>query len=277
MEWFGLLSARKRRRLVDCCDEVGISLTHRYSSSHQATAVAELLKRYIEATGGSPPWADALAWSQAYPWPSLASSGEDYRLVARGEGQGSDDASWLDRIIGKMPSGGDIAIDSYLDVLEMALLDRYLSAHEIDSLLAVAASHGLDRQAIEVLHQDYLIAMARVALEDGLLHVATLLGLPAREVDDALVKAAGLPADTAKGSGFALRPGDAICFTGSMTVPRDVLEREATSMGLVVGGLTKRTKLLVAADPDSLSGKAKKARDYGVAIVSESGFRTLAH
>jgi DNA polymerase-3 subunit epsilon len=62
-----------------------------------------------------------------------------------------------------------------------------------------------------------------------------------------------------------------------MTVPRDVLEREATSMGLVVGGLTKRTKLLVAADPDSLSGKAKKARDYGVAIVSESGFRTLAH
>ncbi len=182
-----------------------------------------------------------------------------------------------------MPSGGDAAVDSYLDVLEMALLDRYLSAHEIDSLLAVAESHGLDRKAVEDLHQDYLVAMARVALEDGvvtddersdLARVASLLGLP-EEVESALAKAANLPADAARDSGFALRPGDAICLTGSMSVPRDVLEREAANMGLIVGGLTKRTKLLVAADPDSLSGKAKKARDYGVAIVSESGFRTL--
>jgi DNA polymerase-3 subunit epsilon len=76
-------------------------------------------------------------------------------------------------------------------------------------------------------------------------------------------------------NGFVLRQGDAICFTGSMTSPRDVLELEATSAGLVVGGLTRQTRLLVAADPDSLSGKAKKARDYGIAIVTEPGFRSL--
>jgi len=43
----------------------------------------------------------------------------------------------------------------------------------------------------------------------------------------------------------------------------------AASRRLTVGGLTRRTKLLIAADPDSLSGKAKKARDYGVPIVNE--------
>jgi DNA polymerase-3 subunit epsilon len=43
----------------------------------------------------------------------------------------------------------------------------------------------------------------------------------------------------------------------------------------VVGGLTKRTRLLVAADPDSQSGKAAKARSYGVPAVTEEAFARL--
>lgn len=39
--------------------------------------------------------------------------------------------------------------------------------------------------------------------------------------------------------------------------------------------MTKKVTLVVAADPDSLSGKAKKARDYGIPIVSEDGLRRL--
>ncbi|MEF2254696.1 BRCT domain-containing protein [Microbacterium schleiferi] len=33
--------------------------------------------------------------------------------------------------------------------------------------------------------------------------------------------------------------------------------------------MTKKVRLVVAADPDSLSGKAPKARDYGIPIVGE--------
>ena len=33
--------------------------------------------------------------------------------------------------------------------------------------------------------------------------------------------------------------------------------------------LTKEVQLVVAADPDSLSGKARKAADYGIPIVTE--------
>lgn len=32
---------------------------------------------------------------------------------------------------------------------------------------------------------------------------------------------------------------------------------------------------LVAADPDSLSGKERKARDYGIPVVTEDGFARL--
>ena len=34
-------------------------------------------------------------------------------------------------------------------------------------------------------------------------------------------------------------------------------------------------KLVVAADPDSLSGKARKARDYGIPVVTEDGFERI--
>ena len=40
--------------------------------------------------------------------------------------------------------------------------------------------------------------------------------------------------------------------------------------------LTKKVTLLVAADPDSLSGKARKARDYGIPIVGEAALARLA-
>jgi DNA polymerase-3 subunit epsilon len=31
-------------------------------------------------------------------------------------------------------------------------------------------------------------------------------------------------------------------------------------------------KLLVAADPDTLSGKGRKARDYGIPVITEDAF-----
>jgi hypothetical protein len=34
-------------------------------------------------------------------------------------------------------------------------------------------------------------------------------------------------------------------------------------------------KLVAAADPDPLSGKARKARDYGIPIVSEAGLAEM--
>jgi len=60
-----------------------------------------------------------------------------------------------------------------------------------------------------------------------------------------------------------------------MTHPREVIEALAIERGLRVGGLNRQTRLLVAADPDSLSGKAKKARDYGVPIVAETALLGL--
>jgi DNA polymerase III subunit epsilon len=55
-----------------------------------------------------------------------------------------------------------------------------------------------------------------------------------------------------------------------MQRPRNEIEYMLRSRGIECAGLTRRTKVLVAADPDSLSGKAKKARDYGIPIITEA-------
>ena len=61
-----------------------------------------------------------------------------------------------------------------------------------------------------------------------------------------------------------------------MSQPRDNIEQLLISLGVIVKpGITKKTSLLVAADPDSLSGKAQKARQYGVPIVGEDALRAL--
>ena len=60
-----------------------------------------------------------------------------------------------------------------------------------------------------------------------------------------------------------------------MRRPRSEWEAELAQRGFVIGSLTRRARLLIAADPDSASGKAKKAREYGVPIINEEALTGL--
>ena len=44
---------------------------------------------------------------------------------------------------------------------------------------------------------------------------------------------------------------------------------------VVAPRVTKKLDMLVVADPDSLSGKARKAREYGVRIVAETAYWSM--
>jgi DNA polymerase-3 subunit epsilon len=270
--------------------------------------------------------------------------------------------------------------DDYLALLDLALLDRYVSFTERGALLAAAEEAGLSRAQVESLHHGYLDALARVALTDGVLsdnevadlhEVAGQLGMDADDVAAAVARAgrgvligastlpdggmhlgvtpavlggapdagahpgaeasgavglgAGRSADgwpagsadtavvvasTTNGAGapdaavvdgeaavlvavtpipvtpavasvadrprFRLARGDEIVLTGAMTRPREDWEREARDAGLAPWpNVTKRTRVVIAADPDSLSGKARTARRYGIPVVSERVFEEL--
>lgn len=135
------------------------------------------------------------------------------------------------------------------------------------------------------LHNDYLRAVAVEALADGVVTdderrdlegIAGALGLGIPYVDEALGWASANTASAKdQTGGFSLRPGDRVVFTGPTRRSRDQWIATIRAAGLVFGGITKATRLLVAADPDSLSGKAAKARQYAIPVVDETTFESM--
>ncbi|MGX7681586.1 hypothetical protein ACSMXN_22100 [Jatrophihabitans sp. DSM 45814] len=194
-------------------------------------------------------------------------------------------------MVDRLPFVGDEAMDSYLAVLDSALLDRLLSVTEARALVEVASSLGLGRAEAGDAHRRYLDALAAAAWEDGvvtdteqddLIAVASMLGLSA---DDARASIEDKEPSSYQGRHaspeptvphFALSAGDQVVFTGDMDRDRASWESEATAAGLTPHpGVTKKTRLVVAADPDSLSGKAAQARRYKIPIVTEAAFEKL--
>lgn len=72
---------------------------------------------------------------------------------------------------------------------------------------------------------------------------------------------------------ITLNPGDQVVFTSLETLDKTALATATTAAGFVVGpGVSKKTCLLVAGDPNVDSGKARKARDYGIPVIGERDF-----
>ena len=269
------------RSLADCRRAAGLPGHRAHSALHDAHAAADLLAHYLTITGTPPPWTPVLATCRALPWPALPATTTD---PVRRRSPGVRDPHFLTRLADRLPRQQEPRADAYLDLLDQALLDRDISATEADGLVTVAESLGLGRADVRSLHRRYLTALAAAALADGVLtpaerhdldSVATLVGLPATTVDKAL-------ADAAANQGrpdrqfWQLRRGDVVVFTGTMTPDREEWQAEAEAAGLVAGeGVNKKTRLLVAADPDSMSGKAKKARQYGIPVVHPQAYRDM--
>ena len=70
--------------------------------------------------------------------------------------------------------------------------------------------------------------------------------------------------------------GSTLVFTGDMIEPREVWWDRAVAAGFAPQEAVRAdTTFVVAADPDSLSVKARAAREFGVPIISVDAFRRL--
>lgn len=184
---------------------------------------------------------------------------------------------------------------AYAAVLDRVLEDRHVSDAEGDGLVEMADTWGLSGDQVQALHHAYLERLALAALADGVvtdaerrdLHVvARLLGRDTASLDAVLRDARSKLSDTARlapppaSSAPSAFAGSRVCFTGELQctlkgrpMSRELATELATSSGLhVVDNVSKKLDLLVLADPESQSGKAKKARSYGVRILHEAVF-----
>lgn len=71
----------------------------------------------------------------------------------------------------------------------------------------------------------------------------------------------------------AVSNGMSVCFTGKLnTIGRTEAEKLAIEAGFEVKSVNKKLTYLVTNDPDTNSGKGKKARELGIKIISENDF-----
>ncbi|MDR2379120.1 MAG: 3'-5' exoribonuclease [Bifidobacteriaceae bacterium] len=285
------------RTLATCCAQVGVVNEAAHSALADARATAALFQRLAHAYGGFAACGSRFGLEQrlaAVILPPLAHRGVN--CVRRG-GPRPQDVPFWSRLAAKLPPvTGPEEHNQYLALLDRALIDRVVSSREADELVQLAADLGIDQATANRLNADYLAALARAALADSqvteaefrdLTTVAELLDLGGDKVrlalDQAwrdLLQTAALgqptPAAGPAPSVFRLHSGDMVVFTGQTSRPRDALERLAADAGLIAHpSVTKKVAVVVAADPDSLSGKARKAADYGIPIITESAFMRL--
>lgn len=279
------------RCLEHCCQRFGVEFDGRaHSALHDARAAAKLLLRLLAE---NPQHINRLSRLEPINWPKVCFATRPPLTREDSRRRRAEPPSYLRRLLGRVHGTAaerhtDGAALAYSALLDRVLEDRYVDETEADALLEMAAQWELDGSAIAAIHRDYLLNLAVAAWEDGVVTdaerrdlelVAQLLGQGEGAVDAALSEAAEMPRTV---SDHALKPkenlaGKRVCFTGefSCTLGGDPISRDharalSEEAGLeVVASVTKKLDLLVVADPQTQSGKAKKARQYGIRIMHE--------
>ena len=172
---------------------------------------------------------------------------------------------------------------AYLQVLNLVLEDLVITSDEMNELESWSLQLGINENERTKLHLDYLDSFVQATLRDGVITIDEM------EMLEKIATSLKIPLKVPKvankipNNDLNIKPGLKVCFTGSAVGPngneinRSDLEALASKVGLhPVSAVTKKgCDLLVAADERSMSGKAKKASEWGIQIVSVEKFITF--
>jgi DNA polymerase III subunit epsilon len=305
MELLHAIEPLAPRKLRECCEHFGLEC----GTAHHALEDVRMTARLLHCLLGR--WQyPALPASRTFDikperCPRCCRRGSGRPPTER---QGTFLAGLVSRLPGGAPTlRASAAGAEYLNLLDGVLEDRRVTELEAELLISLAGMHGLSAREVAALHDDYMRHLVAIALEDSVITdserrdlnaIGMLLGTPdwAQLITENPCTfpqpAPALPPTStatvtrtrpAAGQALAeatprtlaggLAPGMTVCFTGAMEYEREEMQAIAAAAGLVVKtGVSGKLDVLVIADPDSQSGKARKARALGTRLVSEAAF-----
>lgn len=296
-----ILPSISGRSLPVVCNRLGINYGNQHQARSDAIASAEILRRFLDkasdaelmnlVAASSP----SISLNNKVNWPAVVPTGQ--RCPRNSVSSQQERAhSPIRKIVDNLPSYKDLTSNAnrYLMALDLALSDFVLSDDETDELQDIAVGLGLVREQVVSVHHRYLRDFVDCALADGSLNeceldelktISRLLAIDQSELfrilsehgykmPEARVKTPIGPSSAAE------LAGKAVCFTGTFTCTlsngqegRDYAEALSKERGMIVKpNVSKAVSFLIAADVHSMSGKAKKAREYGIPILSEEEF-----
>lgn len=283
-----------RSNLQACCSDLDIEfdgLPHRALSDARATA------RVVEILCAEDPRLIRQHRLGFLAWPPLQALGTPCFQREHAEEARHAPPRFLQRLAGRMQHDVEATAPNtlaYMALIDRVLEDRVIDDEEENALVDAALNWGMSSKQLEVAHTQYLYHLAIAALADGMvtdterrdLHlVARLLGHSVSDLDAVLESASAQLATAQRRPNASSHEegtlqGQRVCFTGELQgtldgrpITRDLANTLASQAGLSpVRSVTKKLDLLVVADPNTQSGKAKKARKYGIRILSDAVF-----
>lgn len=288
------------RKLEVCCKHFGVRFSDSHTAGADALATAKLLHECFKRTSSSVSAVIRDLGVQVFPrmsdiWPGLKASGKSLTragaaLAAKAE------PNYIARLVASLPvvTGARRDLNEYYALLDRILEDRIVTADEAGALAGLARDAGISKMQAESAHFRYMRDLVLVALaddvitekeEEDLRRVARLLSISNSKFEDILSEARTAPKGALTSSAPATvtkkeLTGLSVCFTGELTchingnlASRTFAEAAASEKGMVIRkSVTKDLDILVAADPNSMSGKARKARQYNIRVVAEPVF-----
>jgi DNA polymerase-3 subunit epsilon len=257
-------------KLAAAVTRYGIPLEGHHRALVDARATAQLFRRVVE---------DATTTPAHIP---VANRTQAARTLRR-EAVGAPSTTPLARLLARAcyPSSLEACV-AYFEMLDWVLADGVMSSDEQAVLDQQTALLGLTppevramqeayyRSILLAVERDHHVSESEVALLESVARCLSLENAPIPKVT----------ATTSINAASMVRPGQRVCFTGAATdrngeaLERAELERMAAAQGMQpVSNVTRKScDLLVAADPESNSGKTQLARKYGVPVISVDEF-----
>ena len=281
-------------KLFDCCERFGVDVG---DVQHEALVDARFTaKLFTLSLPGNEEELDELLSSKPIDWPTVTKTNAVLLTRQEAEFKKSEPPPYLEKLLKRThENASDLKFTeaqiNYIDTLDRALEDRIVDEAEAKALFETAIEWGLSGKQILDIHENYLIKIVTIAMEDGiisdfemqdLLMVATLLGK--KEVDVINIinknKVSPMKKDNLPSKSIEDFKGKKVCFTGELFCSIDgvpISRKKAQELSIEAGlevleRVTKELEILVVADPNTLSGKAKKAKIYGVRILHENVF-----
>lgn len=300
-----------RRRLEDCCDDLGIEIENAHSAVGDALATAKLFHYYLSSDKEPAPRIEDLETvrnpsSQTFGSKDFVAKNEHVRGQIQREAERRKSSVKksvyveLTKLL-KACSFAEVLDEelfpgqfAYLEKVVESLSDGVISEVESGELDAVARIYDLTSGQVELANRALLRALTMQALKDESISIdereeltefAISLKLSKEILTDVIKEAKTLrvnqlskklnPLPDSWKLGEPLRVGQKVVFTGCDPEQRDQLEKESKKLGVAISsGVSKKTSLLVT-DGSYVGNKATDAAALGVRIVSPNEYELM--
>jgi DNA polymerase-3 subunit epsilon len=255
-------------KLSRAAERHDIPLNGHHRALVDARVCAELLRRLIDKSQETSP---ARLSARGLP----VSSRTHRRDILN-----SGSISPLQRLVSRacVPSSLDACLE-YFDALDWVLDDGVITPDEQEFLDEIIRSSNLVDSQVLAIQQSYLGSLIQAVERDSIVSEDEF-ALVARVAQALKIEGVSMPEVTKNLTVSRISKGQRVCFTGTAVdsdgnqLERSTLESMAAVAGLQpVSGVSLRScDILVAADTASSSGKAKKARELGIPVMSTRDF-----